>query len=148
MGSSRSPTHTASTCSTNEGFPAEKVFVIPNGVDTNRFAPTLEEPSVRAEIGVGPTDPVVSIVAALRPEKNHELFLEVARRALAQFPNAKFLIIGEGPRREPLEQHAADMGITASVRFLGNRSDIAAPAHGERRVSAHFAQRSEPRFDS
>jgi glycosyltransferase involved in cell wall biosynthesis len=110
---------------TNEGFPAQKVYVIPNGVDTNRFAQTLDEPNLRAEIGVGPTDPVVSIVAALRPEKNHELFLDVARRALAQFPNAKFLIIGEGPRREPLEQVAAEMGITASVRFLGNRSDIA-----------------------
>jgi glycosyltransferase involved in cell wall biosynthesis len=108
-----------------EGFPAEKVFVIPNGVDTNRFAPSLNSDSVRAEIGVGATDPVVAIVAALRPEKNHELFLVVASRVLLQFPNAKFLIIGEGPRRELLEQHAAELGITASVRFLGSRCDVA-----------------------
>jgi glycosyltransferase involved in cell wall biosynthesis len=110
--------------STNEGFPADKVFVIPNGVDTNCFAPVPDAASVRAEIGVGPADPVVSIVAALRPEKNHELLLEVARRVLPQFPNAKFLIIGDGPRREPLEQHAAELGVAESVRFLGTRSDV------------------------
>jgi glycosyltransferase involved in cell wall biosynthesis len=108
----------------NEGFPAEKVFVIPNGVDTNRFAPTPDAASIRAEINVAPTDPVVSIVAALRPEKNHELFLRAAARIVKQLPSAKFLIIGDGPRREPLEQYAAELGITSSVRFLGTRSDI------------------------
>jgi glycosyltransferase involved in cell wall biosynthesis len=108
----------------NEGFPAEKVFVIPNGVDTNRFAPTPDAASLRTEIGVAPTDPVVSIVAALRPEKNHELFLRAAARVVKQLPSAKFLIIGDGPRREPLEQYAAELGITSSVRFLGTRSDI------------------------
>lgn len=110
----------------HECFPADKVFVIPNGVDTARFAPLAgaASASVRAEIGVGPTDPVVSIVAALRPEKNHELFLEVARRVLVEVRDAKFFIVGDGPRREPLEQHAAALGIGADVRFLGTRSDV------------------------
>ncbi|MEX2093162.1 MAG: glycosyltransferase [Pirellulales bacterium] len=106
------------------GFPAEKVFVIPNGVDTNRFAPVSDAASVRPEIGVGAADPVVSIVAALRPEKNHELFLEMAAGVLQQISDAKFLVIGDGPRRKPLEQRAADLGIIESVRFLGTRSDI------------------------
>jgi glycosyltransferase involved in cell wall biosynthesis len=107
-----------------EGFPAAKVFVIPNGVDTLRFSPVPDAASVREEIGVGPADPVVSIVAALRPEKNHELFLEMAARVLLQMPRAKFLVIGDGPRREPLEQRAQELGIAESVRFLGTRSDI------------------------
>ncbi len=109
---------------TKEGFPAKKVYVIPNGVDTNRFAPLPDAASVRTEIGVGAADPVVSIVAALRPEKNHELFLEMAARVLQQVSDAKFLVIGDGPCREPLEERAADLSITASVRFLGTRSDI------------------------
>lgn len=108
----------------NEGFPAEKVYVIPNGVDTNRFAPVPDADSVRAEISVGPADPIVTIVAALRPEKNHELFLNAAARVLARVPNAKFLVIGDGPRREPLEQYAAELRVTPSVRFLGTRNDI------------------------
>lgn len=107
-----------------ERFPASKVFVIPNGVDTTRFAPVPDAGSVREEIGVGAADPVVTIVAALRPEKNHELFLEMAARILPQMPRAKFLIIGDGPRRESLEECAAMLGITESVRFLGTRSDV------------------------
>ncbi len=108
----------------NEGFPAEKVFVIPNGVDTNRFAPLPESASLRREIGVGPADPVVTFVAALRPEKNHELFLKVASRVVPQFPESKFLIVGDGPRREPLGQLADQLGVTANIRFLGTRSDV------------------------
>jgi glycosyltransferase involved in cell wall biosynthesis len=109
---------------TKQGFPAEKVFVIPNGVDTLRFAPVPDAASIRHEIGVGPTDAVVSIVAALRPEKNHELFLEVARRVTRRIPTAKFLIIGDGPHRAPLEQQAAELGVAESVRFLGARDDV------------------------
>jgi len=107
-----------------EGFPAAKVFVIPNGVDTARFAPVPDAASVREEIGVGPADPVVTIVAALRPEKNHALFLEMAARILPQMPQAKFLIIGDGPGRAPLVERAAMLGISESVRFLGTRSDV------------------------
>jgi glycosyltransferase involved in cell wall biosynthesis len=109
---------------TQEGFPAERVFIIPNGVDTARFAPVPDAASVRREIGIGPTDPVVSIVAALRPEKNHELLLDVAQRVTQRIANAMFLIVGDGPRREPLEQHAAKLGVADSVRFLGSRDDV------------------------
>lgn len=106
-----------------ERFPAGKVFVIPNGVDTDRFAevPSVE---VRRELGIGPADPVVTIVAALRPEKNHELFLEMAARIVRVMPDAQFLVIGDGPRRDPLEQRARDLGIDTNVRFLGSRGDV------------------------
>lgn len=107
-----------------ERFPAAKVFVIPNGVDTTRFAPVPDTASVREEIGVGPADPVVTIVAALRPEKNHELFLEMASRIFPQMPRTKFLIIGDGPCRAALEECAATLGVSDSVRFLGTRSDV------------------------
>ncbi|MEX0643062.1 MAG: glycosyltransferase [Pirellulales bacterium] len=107
-----------------ENLPAGKVFVIPNGVDTDRFAPVPNVAAVRRQLGIGPADPVVTIVAALRPEKNHELFLEMAARIHRESPAAHFLVIGDGPRRESLEQLAHDMGIDASVHFLGSRDDV------------------------
>jgi glycosyltransferase involved in cell wall biosynthesis len=107
-----------------ERLPAGKVFVIPNGVDTKRFAPVPDTSVVRRELGIGPTDPVVTIVAALRPEKNHELFLTMASRVLCELPAAQFLIIGDGSRRESLEQLARTLGIDKRVRFLGSRSDV------------------------
>jgi glycosyltransferase involved in cell wall biosynthesis len=108
----------------NERFPAEKVIVIPNGVDTERFSPVPDVLAARRELGIGPADPVVTIVAALRPEKNHELFLSVAQQVSRQLTNAQFLVIGDGPRRQPLEQLARELDIGDSVHFLGSRNDV------------------------
>ncbi len=107
-----------------ERFPASKVAVIPNGVDTTRFAPLIDVMEFRQSLGLGPTTPVVGILAALRPEKNHELFLRVAKRVLDKLPDAQFLIIGDGPRRGELSALAAELGVAGSVKFLGSRSDV------------------------
>ncbi|HVW00851.1 MAG TPA: glycosyltransferase [Planctomycetaceae bacterium] len=108
----------------NEGFPPEKVRVIPNGIDINRFAPRPIDPALRARWNVGPNDPTAGIVAALRPEKNHDLFLEMAQRVLPTNPQAKFLIVGDGAERARLEEKARELGVTGAVRFCGNQSDI------------------------
>jgi glycosyltransferase involved in cell wall biosynthesis len=48
----------------------------------------------------------------------------MAARVLRELPAAKFLIIGDGPRRESLEQQAQSLGIGTSVHFLGSRNDV------------------------
>lgn len=109
-----------------EGFPAHKVKVIPNGVDVGRFAPRPASEELRTEIGLRPVGPIVSIVAALRPEKNHELFLQTAAAVRKQVPEAQFLIIGDGPCRPALEKLTAELNLTDDVFFVGNRKDIPA----------------------
>jgi len=107
-----------------EGFPRSKVCVIPNGVDVERFRSSGDRLAVRKELGLTPTTPVAGIVAALRPEKNHELFLRAAAKVRQRIPEAVFLIVGDGPERPKLEAVTAELGIAQSVRFLGTRSDI------------------------
>lgn len=101
-----------------------KVAVVSNGVDTARFAPCTDVPGVRRELGMGPAEPIVGIVAALRPEKNHELFLEMGRRVVKEFPEARLLIIGEGPCREAIWQRAHEFGIARQTLLLGSRNDV------------------------
>ncbi|HEX5471113.1 MAG TPA: glycosyltransferase [Lacipirellulaceae bacterium] len=108
----------------NLGVEEVRVAIIPNGVDTEQFAPYPDVLAVRRELGIGPADPVVGIVAALRPEKNHELFLEVARRVANQFPSARFLIIGDGPCRGAVERRANELGVADHTLFLGSRNDV------------------------
>lgn len=116
-----------------EKFPDQKVVVIPNGVDTARFAPAPQSHAVREELNLLPNTPIVSILAALRPEKNHELYLDMAKKVLQEVPEACFVIIGDGPCRPELEAHARKIGLLdprasggTAVRFLGNRDDIPA----------------------
>jgi glycosyltransferase involved in cell wall biosynthesis len=107
-----------------EGCPPHKVRVIPNGVDVDRFRPTPTNPRLRAELGLAPDAPVAGILAALRPEKNHELFLRTVAKIHVDLPAAQFLVIGDGPLRERLTTLAKDLEIDSVVHFLGTRSDI------------------------
>jgi glycosyltransferase involved in cell wall biosynthesis len=107
-----------------ERFPPHKVFVIPNGVDTDRFRPCPPDETLRRQLGLLPRAPVVGIVAALRPEKDHELFLRVAARVLDNVADTHFLVVGDGDLRPRLERVANELGIGAAVHFLGTRSDI------------------------
>ena len=108
----------------SEGCPARKVRVIPNGVDVDRFRPLPADEELRTSLGLPAGAPVATIVAALRPEKNHELFLDAAALALKLVPQAQFVIVGDGPRRQELEQKAAALNIRKSVHFVGTRSNI------------------------
>jgi glycosyltransferase involved in cell wall biosynthesis len=102
----------------------DRVAVISNGVDTTRFAPHPDIAAVRCELGIGPTDPVVGIVAALRPEKNHDLFLAMARQVVNQLPAARFLIVGDGPCRDAIQQRSRELEIADQVMMLGSRNDV------------------------
>jgi len=108
----------------HEGCPARKIRVIPNGVDVERFHPRWPNQELRREFDLAPELPVVGIIAALRPEKNHELFLYVAALVHVQRPTVRFLIVGDGPERQRLETLAQSLGVADVVRFVGTRHDV------------------------
>jgi len=108
----------------HEGCPKKKVFVIPNGVDVDRFRPLEPSAELRTELKLEDGAPTAAIVAALRPEKNHELFLRAAALVHGRLPEAQFLVIGDGNGRQALEALAGELGIDSAVRFLGTRKDI------------------------
>jgi len=108
-----------------EGCPRNKVFVVPNGVDVEAFAPRPPDEHLRRVLGLREDQPLAIIVAALRPEKNHALFLHAAARVSASQAEARFLIVGDGPCRGTLENLASSLHLKSEVQFLGVRSDIA-----------------------
>jgi glycosyltransferase involved in cell wall biosynthesis len=88
-----------------QGFPPERTIVLHNGIDLARFSPEAggREPNLVLHVG------------RLVEKKGTRLLLD----ALARVPEAKLVVLGEGPLRKPLEQHAAGLGIGDRVRFLG-----------------------------
>ncbi|NIM19402.1 MAG: glycosyltransferase [Candidatus Latescibacteria bacterium] len=121
----------ADYCRDVEGIAARKLAVIENGIDVGRYQMVdgAAVGQIRKDIGLLPGDKVVSMVAALRPEKAHESVLEAARRLVAAHDDLKFLIVGDGPRREPLEELRTDLRLERNVRFLGQRRDVAELLH-------------------
>jgi glycosyltransferase involved in cell wall biosynthesis/O-antigen/teichoic acid export membrane protein len=109
----------------HEHLPSDRVVVISNGVDTDRYGPNRSgSANLRQQLGIAHSVPLAGIVAVLRPEKNHEMFLRVAARVRRDLVEAHFLIIGDGPRRAELETLVAQLGLTDCVHFLGKRTDV------------------------
>ncbi|MEL7338250.1 MAG: glycosyltransferase, partial [Planctomycetota bacterium] len=108
----------------HERFPDDRVHVIRNGIDTKRFSPDPASRSeVRAELGLDHDSQLVGIIAALRPEKNHEMFVRVADRVSRENPKAHFVIVGRGPEQDTIQRCIDHLGCADHVHLLGNRSD-------------------------
>jgi glycosyltransferase involved in cell wall biosynthesis len=103
------------------GWPAEKVEVVYNAVDVERVA-VAAPPGLRDQLGGSETRPLVLTPARLDAQKGHDTLLE----AIAEVPEALFLLAGEGPKRVELEARAAELGVSDRVRFLGRREDVPA----------------------
>lgn len=106
------------------GVSRSRIRVIPNGVDTERFAPPTpaERLAARTALDVPDGTFVVGSVGRLVPEKSYHTLIE----AIAGLPSPDVLvaIVGEGPERARLEASARDVGVERRVRLLGERSDV------------------------
>jgi glycosyltransferase involved in cell wall biosynthesis len=71
-----------------------------------------------------PRPPTVVCVAALRPEKGHDLLLDAFARVRRTVPEARLVLVGEGATRPALEARAAANGDEGHVDFLGAAPDI------------------------
>ncbi len=96
-----------------------RVTVIPNFVDVARFAPGGRPPELARRLGIRPDDVVVAHLSNLGPLKRPLDVVESAGRALAVDPRLVYLVVGDGPYREPMEARARGLGIAARMRFVG-----------------------------
>lgn len=114
---------------TQQGIDEAKLFVIPNGVDTDRFRP--KDASLRrAALKISQNAKVVGMFAHFRGNKNHAMFLEAAARVSRSCQDTVFLCVGKqdgessdtlyGAAKRLVEKH----GINDRVLFLGERSDV------------------------
>jgi glycosyltransferase involved in cell wall biosynthesis/peptidoglycan/xylan/chitin deacetylase (PgdA/CDA1 family) len=110
--------------SKHERFPADRVHIIRNGIDCDRFAPNpSSRTKLRSELGIGESSKVVGIVAALRPEKNHRMFVSVAEILSRQSDDVHFVIVGDGPERAGIEAQISAHQLESRVHLLGTRHD-------------------------
>lgn len=115
------------------GIPAEKITVIPNGIDTDFFDSIVPDPNLRKSLNISPSDFVIISVANLHPNKGHRYLLE-AFESLYSSNNEtiptiktfglKLLIVGDGTERKNLEQQIENYQSKENILFLGRRTDV------------------------
>lgn len=103
--------------------PADKLRIVHNGVDPSLYA-IEDNRDYLSNFGIDADDFVVGIVAALRPEKDHETLLRATVMLLKDLPRTKVLVVGDGPERARLEDLSTDLGIAENVVFTGSRGDV------------------------
>jgi len=97
------------------------ITIVPNAVAS------ASEPHADASLPAELRErPLVGVVARLQPEKGVANFLKAATRVAPQFPEAHFVVAGDGPLRWELVALAEDLNLSKRVQFLGFRSDASA----------------------
>ena len=104
-------------------LPRGKVDVIPNAIDTKKYQIFVDRGAVRQRYGVGWGEKMVLCVGRLVPQKGVEYFIRAIPRLAKRYPEAKFVIVGEGWSRDILEAEARASGQNRKIHFTGFASD-------------------------
>lgn len=118
---------TSRTVHQNWGYNTTRLRVIPNGVDAQRFSPDPEaRRTVRAELGLGHGSVLIGLFARYSPMKDHETFLRAAGMVHAQYPDVRFLMVGERITADngPLSRIVRESALHQVVYLLGPRRDL------------------------
>jgi glycosyltransferase involved in cell wall biosynthesis len=103
------------------------VAVVRLGLDLDRRLAVGPEAGaeVRTEVGVEDSTLVVAWLGRMTEIKRVDQLIQAFGRVVQEIPDAKLLLVGEGPLRPSLEALATGLGIAESVRFVGYRRDVA-----------------------
>lgn len=101
-----------------------KVVSIPAGVDLCRFNSSISGIKIRKELKVERDQPLIGKIGVIRGWKGHDYFLEAIPIILQQIPDARFVIVGDGPGFEQIKSKAIAAGLEDSVALLGHREDV------------------------
>jgi glycosyltransferase involved in cell wall biosynthesis len=116
------------------GFATDRVAVVHNGVDTERFRPG-DKAHARARLGIPTGAPVIGMFASFKPQKNHQMYFRAARRILERHPDARFLSVSYVPwqpwngavaedYQESLRNLLGELGLADRLLILTNRCDV------------------------
>jgi glycosyltransferase involved in cell wall biosynthesis len=100
-------------------LPDWKCWMIYNGVPAHKFNGWVDQGAAKARWGIGPMDPTVLFVGRLTIQKAPDLLVEAIPGLLRHYPNAKFMIAGEGHLRGHLEHRARVLGVHHAIRWFG-----------------------------
>jgi len=107
----------------DSGVAANRIHFIRNGIDLRPFTNAI--PSLR-HLAVQPDGLLIGWVGRLTYDKGPDLFLRAIAQLRPEFPDARYILVGEGPYRPQVERLISDLALGEVVHLLGQRSDMPA----------------------
>lgn len=105
---------------------SERFMLLPNGIDTRRFAVSPEtRADCRRELGLGDRY-VIGHVGRFYDVKNHSFLLDAFQKVHEKEPEALLLLVGTGPLQQAMAEKAVALGVADHVIMTGNRDDVPA----------------------
>jgi glycosyltransferase involved in cell wall biosynthesis len=107
-----------------QGINESKIVSIPTGVDLSIYRPTPPDAKIRGDFDLSMQHVVVGTVAFLRDYKGLNYFVEAAKLVTRKHPEARFLIVGNGPEEMTLRRKIKELQLSERVTLTGFREDI------------------------
>lgn len=104
-------------------FAPEKVRVIHNGVDLERFSKASKDRNWL--LPAASHEKWIVLVGNMHGEiKGHSVLIAAAKAVVGEFPSVRFLLAGDGERRKGFEEQVSRLGLEQHFLFLGRRDDV------------------------
>src|SRR5262249_2483824 len=114
----------ADALASHDGFPSNRIEIIPNGVELRDFTPVIPRHAARRAARLPEGGPLILSIARLHPVKDQTTLVRGFAAAVRQVPDARLILAGDGPLRPELERLASAVGVADRVHFLGIRNDV------------------------
>ena len=107
-----------------EKIALEKLEVIHNGIDINRYKKGIDLTAKRKELKIKDSGPIIGMVGRLSEEKGVVFLIKALPKILQRIPDLNLVIAGDGPQKDLLRNEISKLDITNNVKVLGSRLDI------------------------
>lgn len=101
------------------------IYVIPTGIDIEPFSrknfTEKQKLDLKKSLGISPEDKVILFIGRVAEEKSIDVILKSLPDVFKKIPNSKFLVVGDGPNRNDLQQLAKSLNIEGKVIFAGKQ---------------------------
>jgi glycosyltransferase involved in cell wall biosynthesis len=104
-------------------LPKPPIETLYHGLDPEAIAAWVSGDGVRTELGIPEDAPVFGAVANFRRDKGHRYLIEAATHVVREVPDARLVLVGQGPLEGQIRRQVRELGLERSVVFAGHRSD-------------------------
>ena len=108
------------------GCPKGKIFKKVMGVDIKSFHPSASSTKIRQEIG---GSHMVISIRTLTDTYRVDILIKAVPDIVKKYPNARFVIIGDGDRRKMLEKLSKEKNVSENILFFGRKNREEIPAY-------------------